>query len=107
MADTTLTKDVELLLNLQLRKSPNVFVGPKYLKNPRGKAYGTSKSKVNAYYAHWAEYGASPYKKTQPGYMRPAYEAKKREVLSILEREAKKVAQKWIRENTVRYGRVR
>lgn len=82
---------------LPFPKSKDVFVGPKVIWNPKASAYGKNKKTVNAYYAHWIEYGNANHP-AQP-FMRPAYEMTKPMILSILTKEVRDTLNKWISQN--------
>jgi HK97 gp10 family phage protein len=60
---------------LDLKKSPDVFVGPKVAKGSKGTFKGR---RTDAYYAHMVEYGTSQ-APAQP-FMRPAWSATEGEV---------------------------
>jgi len=82
---------------LNIKKSKDVFVGPKVIWNPKAAAYGKNRKTVNAYYAHWVEYG-NRHMNAQP-YMRPAWDATRPLVLKILKNEIEATLKKWIKQN--------
>ncbi len=76
---------------LQLRKTDNVFVGPRFKRDPAGD-YGSA-AKVDGYYAYMVEYGTVN-TKAEP-FMRPAYEETKGTVVNIIAKEVKKTVEKY------------
>lgn len=88
---------------LSFRKSPSIWVGPKVDKRAGSDNYGQTASKVDAYYAHFVEYGTRlDQKHRSRAYMRRAYDARRLEVLRILENELTKRIEKWVDENKIR-----
>ena len=88
---------------LTFRRSPSIWVGPKVDKRAGSDNYGQSSTKVDAYYAHWVEYGTRLNQKHRSrGYMRRSYEATKNEVLRISKDELTKKVNEWIKENKIR-----
>jgi HK97 gp10 family phage protein len=75
---------------LDLKKSPDVFVGPKVTKGSKGTFKG---ARTDAYYAHMVEYGTSN-TPAQP-FMRPAW--------SATEGEVKRRVELALRQFTARY----
>lgn len=83
---------------LPFRKSPSVFVGPKFRKKRKaGDTYGTSKRKADAYYAGFIEFGTSKMQ-AQP-FMRPAYDQTKTQVLGLITQGVERELKKWILKN--------
>jgi HK97 gp10 family phage protein len=83
------------LATLPLKKSNDVFIGPKITK---GKSTGEFRGRrVDAYYAHMVEGGTINYP-AKP-YMRPAAEESRGQVNSIITNEAKKILNEYNREN--------
>jgi HK97 gp10 family phage protein len=76
---------------LQLRKTDNVYVGPRFKRDPAGD-YGSA-TKVDGYYAHMVEYGTKH--NTAKPFMRPAYEETKGTVVDIIGKEVKKTIEKY------------
>jgi len=85
---------------LNFRKSPSVFVGPKFRKRRKGgDTYGANKRKTDAYYAGFIEFGTS--KMAAQPFMRPAYDQTKNQVVSQIEKGIERELKKWIAKNKV------
>ena len=86
---------------LPLRKSNNrIFVGPKVARKKGADTYGVSASTVDAYYAHWVEFGNSMY--TGRPYMRPALDRSKGKVYATLRKELAAMLEECEKKNKVR-----
>jgi len=89
-----LKKSIRLI---EFLKSWDIFLGPKIQKNPRAKTYGRNERNVNAYYAGFVEFGTA-HSAPQP-FMRPAFDATKLTVLSIIAREVEKEVNNYANRN--------
>jgi len=81
-----------------------LFFGPKVAKR-RGRSgktyrYGSSKNRVDAFYAHFVEYGTRNMDATP--FMRPAYQSTRRKVIKIATYETAKLVRRWAERNKVR-----
>jgi len=71
---------------LPLRRTAQVYVGPRFSKGKSSGVY--SGSRVDGYYAHFVEYGV-PQRPATP-FMRPAYDKAGAQVLSQIEKDTLK-----------------
>lgn len=81
---------------LPLRKTPDIYVGPKKAKRNLSGIFGRSK-KADGYYAHFVEFGTV--KQTGQGFVAKAFEATKGKVVNILEEETFKTLITWVQKN--------
>jgi HK97 gp10 family phage protein len=80
---------------LRLRKTQNVYVGPKMAKGQKSGTFGGART--DAYYAAWIEYGAAGHR-AQP-FMRPALPAARGAVIKRLDNSIKLLTKKYAAAN--------
>lgn len=86
---------------LRFSKSPSIWVGPKVTKRRKeGDTYGLSNRKVDAYYAHWQEFGTVNIPKRP--FLRPAFDQTRNQMLKIISSGFADVLKKFARRNRVR-----